>query len=60
MPKKTKWLYCRGMLSQAKNLVKRMTADKTIDVKNDWKLVTIFIGGNDACAYCKNEVSSVY
>ena len=27
-----------------------------VDVDNDWKLVTLWIGGNDLCAYCKGKV----
>ena len=24
-------------------------------MKQDWKLLNIFIGGNDACGYCRHE-----
>ncbi len=27
-----------------------------VDFENDWKLVTLFIGGNDLCEYCFDEV----
>ena len=27
-----------------------------IDFKNDWKLATLFVGGNDMCDYCKEKV----
>ena len=27
---------------------------QSIDFDKDWKLVTLWIGGNDLCAYCKN------
>ncbi|XP_051026514.1 phospholipase B1, membrane-associated-like isoform X2 [Acomys russatus] len=27
---------------------------KTINLEKDWKLVTLFIGGNDLCHYCEN------
>ncbi len=30
-----------------------MKESKEIDFHNDWKLVTLFIGGNDLCASCK-------
>lgn len=43
----------RHMPSQAKQLVDRMRADEDINVKDDWKLVTIFIGGNDLCLACR-------
>jgi phospholipase B1 len=31
-----------------------MKESKEIDFANDWKLVTLFIGGNDLCALCKD------
>lgn len=31
--------------------------EQTVDFQNDWKLVTLFIGGNDLCQYCNNRVS---
>ena len=27
-----------------------------VDFDNDWNLVTLWIGGNDLCAYCKGKV----
>ena len=42
------------MLTQAKLLVERMQSSDRIDFKNQWKLVTIFAGGNDLCRSCKN------
>ena len=47
----------RNILSQAEYLVDKMKKDKTVDFENDWKLVTLFIGGNDLCAFCKDEVT---
>jgi len=38
---------------QARLLVKRIQQDKSIDQKRDWKMVTLFIGGNDLCSSCK-------
>ncbi|XP_049542683.1 phospholipase B1, membrane-associated-like [Anopheles darlingi] len=35
---------------QARILIKRMLTDHTVDIKNHWKLVTIFIGHNDFCS----------
>jgi hypothetical protein len=29
-----------------------------IDFKNDWKLVTLFIGANDLCETCTGRVES--
>lgn len=34
---------------QAKMLVKRMKSDRRVDIKNDWKLITIMTGSNDFC-----------
>ena len=30
---------------------------QAVDFENDWKLVTLFIGGNDLCQYCNDRVS---
>lgn len=30
---------------------------QTIDFENDWKIITVFIGGNDLCASCNDLVS---
>lgn len=40
------------MLTQAKVLVAKMKGNRQIDFVNDWKLLTIFIGGNDLCSFC--------
>ncbi|TKR59958.1 hypothetical protein L596_029561 [Steinernema carpocapsae] len=40
---------------QAKDLVQKIKTHPEIDVQNDWKLVNIFIGGNDICAYCDDR-----
>ncbi|XP_071784568.1 phospholipase B1, membrane-associated-like isoform X1 [Asterias amurensis] len=42
-----------GMPKQARKLVDKMKNDPNVDFENDWKMVTIFIGGNDLCRYCK-------
>ena len=47
------------MPRQARNLVDRMVADPTVDMANDWKMVSLFIGGNDLCSYCSDRVSSL-
>ncbi|XP_068089545.1 phospholipase B1, membrane-associated-like [Hyperolius riggenbachi] len=47
------------MLEQAENLVKalrRMETNKKINYEEDWKLLTIFIGGNDLCGICKDPI----
>ncbi len=40
---------------QAQLLVDRMRAMADVDFENDWKVVTLFIGGNDLCDYCYSE-----
>lgn len=40
---------------QAQRLVERLKNSKLIDYKKDWKMITIFIGGNDLCDYCKDK-----
>lgn len=42
--------------AQARDLVKLMKASKEIDFENDWKVVTIFIGGNDLCQFCLSDI----
>ncbi|XP_076230525.1 phospholipase B1, membrane-associated isoform X2 [Nomia melanderi] len=42
-------------LQQARILVQRIKSDPKVDVKRQWKLVTIFFGANDICsAQCFN------
>lgn len=43
----------RHMPLQAETLVQKMKDDPNIDIANDWKMVTIFIGGNDLCLACR-------
>ncbi len=43
--------------AQARTLVSKITADATIDVANDWKHVTLWIGGNDLCRACDGAVA---
>ncbi|XP_061480933.1 phospholipase B1, membrane-associated isoform X2 [Rhineura floridana] len=38
--------------SQAKRLIDLMKTDSKINFQEDWKLVTLFIGGNDLCGQC--------
>ncbi|XP_067939014.1 phospholipase B1, membrane-associated-like [Watersipora subatra] len=45
----------QDMNDQAKNLVEKMRADPDINMKHDWKMVTLFIGANNLCAFCKDE-----
>lgn len=40
---------------QARILIDRLRSDKNIDFENDWKLITLFIGGNDLCDFCKDK-----
>ncbi|XP_050171347.1 phospholipase B1, membrane-associated [Myiozetetes cayanensis] len=40
--------------AQARNLVRLMKSDYRIDFSADWKLITVFIGNNDLCNYCKD------
>jgi phospholipase B1, membrane-associated len=42
------------MLEQARVLIQRMKESEEIDFERDWKLVTLFIGGNDLCQFCKD------
>ena len=49
--------HSRDMPFQARLLVEKMKSGKEgIDFQNDWKVITMFIGGNDLCDYCKDRV----
>ncbi|KAL5008091.1 hypothetical protein ScPMuIL_013672 [Solemya velum] len=49
----------KDLPSQARMLVEKMKDEPGVDFSNDWKVITIFIGGNDICKYCtdKNKYS---
>ncbi len=38
--------YASDLKSQAEELIRRMDESDEVDKKNDWKLVTVFIGYN--------------
>lgn len=40
-------------MEQAQRLVHKLKTNKKYDFENDWKVLTIFIGGNDLCACCR-------
>ncbi|NXH34815.1 PLB1 Phospholipase, partial [Myiagra hebetior] len=40
--------------AQARNLVRLMKTDQRIDFSADWKLITVHIGANDLCNFCKD------
>ncbi|KAG8235662.1 hypothetical protein J437_LFUL016035 [Ladona fulva] len=39
------------VLDQVKMFIKKMSYNRRINFKNDWKLLSIFIGHNDICSY---------
>nr|XP_009674589.1 PREDICTED: phospholipase B1, membrane-associated-like [Struthio camelus australis] len=44
-----------NMPSQARELVELMRSSSKINFKEDWKLITVFVGGNDLCQYCLDK-----
>lgn len=42
------------LAEQAQRLVDRLRQSKVVDYQKDWKMITLFIGGNDLCDYCKD------
>ncbi|XP_072313550.1 phospholipase B1, membrane-associated [Eucyclogobius newberryi] len=42
---------------QVTRLIEAMKSDSSVDFENDWKLVTLFIGGNDLCSYCHDRAT---
>ncbi|VDI27497.1 phospholipase B1, membrane-associated [Mytilus galloprovincialis] len=43
------------MPDQARMLVDRLKSEKGVDYQNDWKVITLFIGGNDLCDFCEDR-----
>ncbi|XP_056401772.1 phospholipase B1, membrane-associated-like isoform X2 [Hyla sarda] len=41
--------------AQARRLIDVLNSLPDISVQDDWKVITIFIGSNDLCDYCKNK-----
>ncbi|GAA6213375.1 phospholipase B1, membrane-associated-like [Lates japonicus] len=46
-----------GIPGQVRRLIDTIKNDSSVDFQNDWKLVTLFIGGNDLCQYCNDRAS---
>lgn len=46
------------MPEQTGNLIDRLRSSTEIDFEKDWKLITLFVGGNDLCQYCKDRERS--
>jgi len=44
----------QDMPGQAQNLVNKLRADSSINMEQDWKMITLFIGGNNLCAFCND------
>lgn len=44
-----------NLLDQAKKLIRAMELNPYISYKNDWKMLTLFVGGNDLCRSCKGK-----
>jgi len=40
---------------QARDLVERMKTFDGVNFEEDWKLITLFIGGNDLCSFCDDK-----
>jgi len=45
----------RDLLEQADSLIHRLQSDPKVNFEEDWKVVTVFIGGNDLCQYCGDK-----
>ncbi|XP_021369756.1 phospholipase B1, membrane-associated-like [Mizuhopecten yessoensis] len=43
------------MPDQARMLVQRIKSEPGVNFLTDWKMVTLFIGGNDLCDYCNDN-----
>lgn len=38
-------------------IVENIILQQNVNIEEDWKLITLWIGGNDLCAVCKGSVS---
>ncbi|GMT16317.1 hypothetical protein PFISCL1PPCAC_7614, partial [Pristionchus fissidentatus] len=47
--------HSQGIIEQANDLVRRIKDHPEIDYINQWKLIHIFIGPNDMCAWCVHQ-----
>ncbi len=45
---------------QADRLIRKMRSLRGVDFKNDWKMITLFIGGNDLCQFCNSQDPNKY
>ena len=48
------------MYGQAVTLVAKLYAEPQISLEESWKLITIFVGGNDMCQSCIPEFEADY
>lgn len=46
------------MPGQANAIVQRLKTDTHVRYHDDWKVITFFIGGNDLCDYCHDQVTN--
>ncbi|XP_028460437.1 phospholipase B1, membrane-associated [Perca flavescens] len=46
----------KNIPTQVRALVARMKNDPRINFELDWKVITLFIGGNDICDHCYNSL----
>ncbi|XP_032071945.1 phospholipase B1, membrane-associated [Thamnophis elegans] len=46
------------MIQQTRKLINLMKNDSNINFQEDWKIITLFIGGNDLCDYCNDSIKS--
>ena len=49
-------LFFSDLPEQAEMIIQRMRDDNLVNMQNDWKMVTLLIGGNDLCRVCDYEV----
>eukprot|EP00731_Ephydatia_muelleri_P038255 Em0695g1a len=45
------------LLAQAYTLINKIKADTSININTDWKVITLWIGGNDLCDYCSDTTA---
>ncbi|XP_039605816.1 phospholipase B1, membrane-associated [Polypterus senegalus] len=46
----------KDLLQQVQKLVTIMKEDKKVNFTQDWKIITVFVGGNDLCDHCHDTI----
>lgn len=45
--------------AEVTRLIRELNTDKYKDIKNEWKLITLFIGANNVCVLCQPPITTL-